>query len=430
MKLSPSRVAAFEILCRIDARHEFSSSLLNDSELKLSDKDSRLCHELVLGTLRRQILLDRYIDALTQSRKLDAEVRIILRLALHQLYFLDKIPDHAIVNEAVGLTGRARKSSARGLVNAVLRSAIRKKPEVVFEDDLERLSIETSHPKWLLEKWSCQFGFERARDLAIANNQEPKLYFRKTPVSINTSMPLVGKKFDRVRGCYIAEAISVELRRLVEDGMIYIQDAGSQLVANAIDIDSGERFLDVCASPGGKTMAVVTNALSNDQQNIGFFAGDISSRRIKILADTIARQQGNSKIVQYDASVSMPFEESSFDHVLIDAPCTGTGTIRHNPEIRYFIQPSDFGRMQQTQIAILNNAADIVKKGGRLIYSTCSLEREENEDVCEHFMNERSNFRQLSPRIPERFVTKDGYGRTFPPHDDIDGFFIATFERI
>lgn len=430
MKLSPSRVTAFEILIRIDVQHEFSSPLLHQYEQKLGEQDRRLCHELVLGTLRRQILLDRYIDILTRSRKLDIEVRIILRLALYQLYFLDKIPSHAIVNEAVGLTARARKSSARGLVNAVLRSASRQKPEFVCKDPIEQLSIETSHPRWLVEKWTGQFGFELCQKLTDANNQTPVTYFRKTPFGIDAKLPEGVRQLNEIPGCFFTNSIGPGLRELLEDGKIYVQDAGSQLVANAVVIEGGNLFLDVCASPGGKTMAIVTNSLVADQENVRFYAGDLSNRRINLLSETIAKQKGKVDIVQYDAAIALPFEENIFDRVLVDAPCSGTGTIRHNPEIRYFIQPQDFERMHQRQIAILNNAANHLKCGGRLIYSTCSLEPEENERVCEHFLADRNDFRQTVPEVPGEFLTKDGYGKTFPANDSMDGFFIATFERI
>ena len=430
MKLSPSRVTAFEILTRIEVQHEFSSSLLHQYQQKLDEQDRRLCHELVLGTLRRQLLLDKLIKILTKSRKLDIEVRIILRLGLYQLYYLDKIPNHAIVNEAVGLTVRARKSSARGLVNAVLRSASREKPELVFEDEIDGLSIETSHPKWLVEKWTQQFGFELCQKLAIANNEPPKTYFRKTPLGIDATLPEDVREFHEVPGCFLANSIGSKLRELVDDGKIYVQDAGSQMVANAVTIESGNLFLDVCASPGGKTMAIVTNSLVSGQTNTRFYAGDLTDRRINLLSETIIKQKGKAEIVQYDAQLPLPFEENTFDRVLVDAPCTGTGTIRHNPEIRYFVQPKDFGRMQQRQIAILNNAANLLKHGGLVIYSTCSIEPEENEMVCEQFLAGRDDFRQAAPQIPVRFVTKNGYGRTFPATDDMDGFFIATFERI
>jgi len=430
MKLSPSRVTAFEILTRIEVQHEFSSSLLHQYQQKLDEQDRRLCHELVLGTLRRQLLLDKLIKILTKSRKLDIEVRIILRLGLYQLYYLDKIPNHAIVNEAVGLTVRARKSSARGLVNAVLRSASREKPELDFEDEIDQLSIESSHPKWLVEKWTQQFGFELCQELAIANNEPPKTYFRKTPLDIDATLPEDVREFHEVPGCFLANSIGSKLRELVDDGKIYVQDAGSQMVANAVTIESGNLFLDVCASPGGKTMAIVTNSLVSGQTNTRFYAGDLTDRRINLLSETIIKQKGKVEIVQYDAQLPLPFEENTFDRVLVDAPCTGTGTIRHNPEIRYFIQPQDFERMQQRQIAILNNAANLLKHGGRVIYSTCSIEPEENEMVCEQFLSGRDDFRQTAPQISSRFVTKNGYGRTFPATDDMDGFFIATFERI
>jgi 16S rRNA (cytosine967-C5)-methyltransferase len=230
-----------------------------------------------------------------------------------------------------------------------------------------------------------------------------------------------------VDDCFIADSFDAKLRRLADDGEIYFQDEASQLVTQAAKPASGESFFDVCASPGGKTTAIVSQAMSAQKAGKALFlAGDVTDRRVKLLRATCLKQGlDNVSIVQYDAAFSLPLADRTFDVVFVDAPCTGTGTIRHNPEIRYIVEPSDLERMQAIQLAIFANAAKLVKAGGRLIYSTCSLELEENEAVIDAFLASRSGWRTVPPSIPERLRTADGYARTFPHRDRADGFFIA-----
>jgi 16S rRNA (cytosine967-C5)-methyltransferase len=414
------------VLFRVETRSEFTSFLLPEFEDRLQPIDRGLCHELVLGTLRRQIYLDRVIDVLTVGKRLDVEVRVILRLGIFQLLFLERVPAHAAVNDAVALTVRAKKSSARGLVNAVLRKAARGLPEMKFSDNLDRLCVETSHPRWLVERWTQRYGVGYAAAIATANNQPPPITFRRTFRGRDTDLSQY-ELSKIVDDCFIADSFDAKLRRLADDGEIYFQDEASQLVAQAAKPASGESFFDVCASPGGKTTAIVSQAMSAQKAGKALFlAGDVTDRRVKLLRATCLKQGlDNVSIVQYDAAFSLPLADRTFDVVFVDAPCTGTGTIRHNPEIRYIVEPSDLERMQAIQLAIFANAAKLVKAGGRLIYSTCSLELEENEAVIDAFLASRSGWRTVPPSVPERLRTADGYARTFPHRDRADGFFIA-----
>jgi len=429
-KISPARRAAYDVLFVIETERAFSSVLLPEFEADLSPLDRGLCHELVLGVLRHQIKFDRLLHELTDRRKLDIEVRVILRLGLFQLLYLERIPAHAAVNDAVALVARAKKSSARGLVNAVLRKATRGLPELTCADDLDRVSVETSHPRWLIERWADELGFTDAVRIADANNRVPHLAFRKTYKGRDVEIDKNYRASEFVDGCFIADSFDSELRRLAENGEIYFQDEASQLVAASVKLVAGESFLDVCAAPGGKTTAIVGEALlkNPDKQKALLVGGDITDRRVHLLRETCIRQGlANIEIVRYDASVALPFADRSFDCILVDAPCTGTGTIRHNPEIRYFLESSDVGRMQKIQLAILANAAHVIRPGGCLIYSTCSLERDENESVCKQFLSANGNLRIVKPNVPDRFVTADTFARTFPHRDKTDGFFIAAF---
>lgn len=419
MKISPSRIAAFEILSKIETERSFSSVLLPIAEEKLEPKDRALCHELTLGTLRRQIYLDRIIEQLTRGKKLDSAVRVILRIALYQLIFLDKIPAHAAINDSVNLVQMVKKTSAKGFVNAVLRRFTREKIELEFADETEKISVETSHPKWLIERWIGQFGFHETARLAEANNETPKLSFRFT-----------AKTTDAIREAFTKENIPTDkkyLRELAENGKIYFQDEGSQLIGNAVDLNENDRFLDVCAAPGSK-VTQIQNSQFKIQNLIA--AGDFYWQRVKVLQENCFRQgAANINILQYDAEKALPFADESFDVVLIDAPCSGTGTIRHNPELRYFLEEKDFSELADKQRKILNNASKLIKSGGRIIYSTCSLEKEENEEVCAEFLAENGGFRLVDPNVSPAFLTPEGFARTFPQRDKMDGFFIAVFEK-
>ncbi|HYJ92149.1 MAG TPA: 16S rRNA (cytosine(967)-C(5))-methyltransferase RsmB [Pyrinomonadaceae bacterium] len=432
MGISPARKAAFDTLLRIQIDKSFSSVLLPIYEEKLSSADRALCHELVLGVLRRQMLLDRFADLFTKGRKLDLEVRLALWLGLFQILYLARVPHYAVVNDSVALVVRAKKSSAKGLVNAVLRKVTSETPKLSFDDETERISVKTSHPRWLIEKWTAQFGVARAEKIAAANNQLPKLSFRRTLKATNTLPIIKYRQSQFVRDGFIADSFDADLKRLAENGEIYFQDEASQMVAAAVDISEGGKFLDVCAAPGGKTGAIATRFAPNngEPQKRLFVAGDLHPQRVQFLRENLLKQGIQFiNVVQYNAAHSLPFASEIFVSVLVDAPCSGTGTIRHNPEIRYFVQPEDFAGLQRTQLAILTNASKLLKPGGTLVYLTCSLEREENESVCEMFLNERKDFTIVKPNVPDRFIATDGFAHTFPDRDDMDGFFIAVLRR-
>lgn len=416
MKISPARIAAFEILTKIEKEKAFSSVLLPIYEAKLPEIDKGLCHEITLGVLRKQLFLDAVIEKLTNGKKIDSAVKIILRIALYQLKFLDKIPAHAAINDAVNLAHRAKKTSAKGFVNAVLRRFTRENIQLNFPDETTRISVETSHPKWLIEKWIAEFGFEETEKLAIANNETPKLDFRFTA---KTSEKTKQK---------IEELSKNDLYELAEKGEIYFQDEGSQMVGNTVQLKNNEKFLDICAAPGSKTTLVASENVKDKNLII---AGDLNFQRVNFLRGNCENQGVDFvNVLQFDAEKNLPFADESFDVALLDAPCSGTGTIRHNPEIRYFLTEKDFAELSGKQRAILKNASKVIKRGGRLIYSTCSLELEENETVCEEFLAENTEFRLIETNLSGQFVTEKGFARTFPQKDKTDGFFIAVFSKI
>ncbi|MDQ3220775.1 MAG: 16S rRNA (cytosine(967)-C(5))-methyltransferase RsmB [Acidobacteriota bacterium] len=440
MKISPARIAAFEILSKIESETAFSSVLLPLYATLLSPPDRALCHQLTLGILRKQMYLDCVIGNFGKGKKIDPAVRIALRIGLYQLLFLDRIPDYSAINDSVNLVQYAKKTSAKGFVNAILRRATRENISCEYADDIERISVEASHPRWLIEKWIGRFGVAETERLAHSNNEISEITFRFTARSsqkirekfLNNwneqKTVSVVKMSEFVEDCFIADDIDTELLDLVENGEIYFQDEASQMVAVSIDIRSGDKFLDVCAAPGSKTTLIAGREMMKTETVV---AGDLHWPRASFLRDNCRNQGvGFVHVLQYDAESELPFANESFDVVLLDAPCSGTGTIRHNPEIRYSLKPSDLAGLSQKQLTLLQNASKAVKQGGRLIYSTCSLETEENEQICEKFIADNPRFSMIKPRVPERFMNADGFAQTLPHRDNMDGFFIAAFEKV
>lgn len=428
MAISPSRKAAFDALMRIDLQNAHSSEALAEVETGLNEKDRSLCHEIVLGTIRHQIELDREIDILTKSKKLDLEVRTAIRIGLYQIRFLDRVPAYSAINESVELVRRAKKASAAGFTNAVLRRASRERVVIAFVDELDKISVETSHPRWLIERWSEQFGIDAAKDIATANNEMPQIAFRRTNVATTSEQYAVLSNFKasgNVEGCFISERSSAELLALGEAGVVYFQDEGSQLAASIVsNTESPFRILDLCAAPGSKTGSIAM------QPHSFLAAGDVSGKRLSFLKQNLAEQGITSvPLCQYDAESELPFADGSFDVVFADVPCSGTGTIRHNPEIRFRSSESNISVLSDKQLKIAENASKLVRPGGLLIYATCSLEIEENESVIGRLLDRTTDFRLENSGSPQKFETPEGYIRTFPHRDGFDGFFIAIMRR-
>jgi len=424
--ISPARLVAFNILQQVETG-AFSSILLAAEEPRLIPADRALCHELVLGVLRWQLLLDKIVEHFAKRRidSLDPAVRIALRLGLYQLRFLTRIPASAAVNESVRLVRHARLSSATGFVNAVLRRAIREAnydPASEVSDPLETISIRTSHPRWLIERWANQFGVEEAEAFAEANNVVPSTVFRVVGVRTNEAEVLerlrsAGATVEAshvAKGAWRVSGVTSLVRELSAAGQIYLQDEASQHVAEVLDVKPGERALDLCAAPGGKTTLMADRA----DDNARIVAADRSAARMEtVIATTNLQGLKSIKPLLLDAGEKLPFGSNVFDKVLLDAPCSGTGTLRRNPEIRWRLKEVDIRAFAETQKRFLANAAEVVRHGGRLVYSTCSVERGEDEEVIEEFVARDKRFKLVSTE------------RTWPQVDGCDGFFIARMER-
>lgn len=421
-EISPARVAAFNILKQVE-NGAFSSVLLAAEEPRLQPADRSLCHELVLGVLRWQLLLDAIVEHFSKRRveSLDAAVRIALRLGLYQLRFFTRVPASAAVNESVSLVRAARLSSATAFVNALLRRAVREPeydPAAEVSDPLEKIAVRTSHPAWLIERWASWLGVAQAEAFAQANNLVPPNTFRVVAnrgnqFEVLSKLREAGAALESspvVNGAWRVSGATSLLRELSASGEIYLQDEASQLVAHLLEAKPGERVLDLCAAPGGKTTMIADR--TGDRATV--IAADRSATRMETVAATTRLHQlkGIRRLI-LDATNSLPFRAESFDKVLVDAPCSGTGTLRRNPEIRWRLSPDDIPVLAASQKQILRHAVRVLKPGGRLVYSTCSVEREENEEV----IAEVDNLRLLKTF------------RTWPHIDGSDGFFIGAFEN-
>jgi 16S rRNA (cytosine967-C5)-methyltransferase len=439
MAVSPAREAAFTILLRVEREAAFAVELLHSSLLDpLSSADRNLATEIVMGVLRWRSVLDQTIARLsfTPFRKLDVEVLTALRMGAYQKQFLSKIPSHAAVNETVDLVKWAKKASAAGLVNAVMRKVKRGFEPNPNLSGVDSLASSLAHPKWLVERWEAHFGPHTAKGICDYDQRVPRTALRLTSPDDEAALTRAGVQLapgallESARVVISGEVAATELFR---NGRVMIQDEGSQLVAALLG--TGNRILDCCAAPGGKAAALATRLPEAE-----IFAAELHPHRARLLRRMAP--QANVHVVTADA-LALPFA-AEFDGVLADVPCSGTGTLARNPEIKWRLRPEDLQDLQSRQKAILSAAMRHVAPGGRLVYSTCSLEPEENEHVLTACLQENSGFK-IVPVLEElrrlqragEFVWNDvaklvdgDFLRTIPGVHPCDGFFAAILEKL
>jgi 16S rRNA (cytosine967-C5)-methyltransferase len=459
MSISPARAAAFDILLRVECESSYASDLLHSSSYeRLRTPDHALATELVMGVLRWRSRLDAGIATASSQplSKLDTEILVALRLALYQFLWLDRVPQRAALHESVELVKRARKRSAAPFVNAVLRklsaAPLKRGPLDDDEDDHEHASPEAlarafAHPQWLVERWAREYGISAAYQICKHDQSIPA-------TAIRLRMPAAQEQLNHQQsnqegillapGSLLASARRLEAGDITKTqafrtGEIVIQDEASQLVAALIS--RGSQILDCCAAPGGKTLA-----LSDYNPAATIIAVELHPHRARLLQKLLrahaSHSTGRIQIVTADAQ-HLPVARH-FDRILADVPCSGTGTLARNPEIKWRLTKADLGELQARQSAILRSALAQVAPGGRLIYSTCSLEREENENVVERVLPENVDFRLLDCRPDlERLkaageltwpdissLTRGPYLRTIPGIHPCDGFFAAILQKV
>lgn len=445
MSGSPARTAAFEILLRVERDNSFASELLHSARyMGLEAADHGLATELVLGVLRWRSVLDVTVGALSSQplQKLDAEVLTALRLAAYQLGWLDRIPARAAIHESVELVKRARKRSAAPFANAVLRKLAdsglltKQTPDrIQASPNPPALAAASAHPIWLVERWAAQLGLQVAQRICAFDQTVPLTAIRMRNA---TEDELQREGVELAAGAFLSSSrrvVSGDVTRtkaFAEDRLA-IQDEASQLVAALVG--RGARILDCCAAPGSKTSSIADR---NPQALI--VAVELHPHRADILRKRVSAK--NLQIITGDVSTLSVNE--LFDRVLADVPCSGTGTLAHNPEIKWRLRPADLADLGFRQRAILEAAMHHVAVGGKLIYSTCSLEREENEAVIEETLASNPSFRVREGRAELEHLRSQGelvatdrpallsgpYIRTIPGIHPSDGFFVAILERI
>ncbi len=456
MPISPARMIAYLILQKLESGRDFAVDLLQRHEVsELKEADRRLATEMVMGVLRWRGGLDFQIENLSGKKvdRFDSEVRTALRMGVYQIRFLERIPKRAVVDDAVELTKAARKRSAAGLVNAVLRKC-ESPDQRLLGRDFENLSAENlesvsrAFPSWILQRWATNFetatesGKTAALRLAHACLATPRTTLRVVDAAANLHDVQSGLESEgvatspcRFAGAHglVVESGHVQSTRLYREGRVVIQDEASQLVAELVAPEPGQSVLDLCAAPGMK--------LGQISQSLGtgtLVACDRSASRLRTLARLLPRQIPAAvqlSLVRLDAGQVLPFR-TRFDRILLDAPCSGTGTLARNPEIKWRLRSQDIARLAELQAKMLRNALSVLAPGGRLVYATCSLEPEENEQVVEKILNELPEFQALGaneltniyPHLASLFDSK-GFFRTRPDLHAMEGFNAAIIVR-
>jgi 16S rRNA (cytosine967-C5)-methyltransferase len=452
--VSPARVEAYAILRAVNRGRADLPTAVAAARARLDDpRDRALAAGIAAGTLRWLGALDAVIGAYARGgvARLDQEVLEILRMGAYQLLHLERVPPSAVVHDAVELARARGKRSAAGLVNAVLRRIDRERdrlplpprPQEPGDRDaaLDYLSITLSHPRWLVERWLSRVGFDAAEAWLRFDNEPAPVTLRVNTLRIDrdglaTRLRSLGIDSEPTR--YAPEGLRVTRGHLLDtplagEGLFVVQDESSQLVGAYVGASPGERALDACAAPGGKTLVLAAGVGAEGR----VVAADLRPRRVALLARTL-RQAGASPVhvVRADAERPLPFA-AAFDAVLLDAPCSGLGTIRRDPEIRWRRRADDLPALAQSQRRMLDQAAVVVRPGGRLVYATCSSEPEENEEVVASFLRDWPDYRAVPPAetglrgaAAAEVFDAAGHLRTWPFRHGLEAFFAAMLRRM
>ncbi len=432
--MAGARSFVIKLLCKMESSASYSNLLLDNalSRSQLSEQDKRFASALFYGTLERSYTLDAVIAAHLRSPKdkLSNEVRNILRTGLYQLLYMDSVPDSAAVDESVKLAKRLRNPALAGFVNGVLRSFIREDKQLPKgQSKAQQLSIEYSCPQWLTEKWLREYGEQTALAMLSSSlGQAP------TTVKVNTlKMPIEDiisllaadgfkvKAAEPVKDALYVSGGSIEQSRAYKAGLVHVQDISCMLCCMALDPAEGQTVLDICSAPGGKAFTAA-EMMNNKGRLLAF---DLHENRVRLIKSG-AERLGLS-IIEAMPNDGKCFNEKlpMADRVLCDVPCSGLGVIRRKPEIKYK-SPEEFERLPQIQYEILSVSSGYVKAGGRLVYSTCTLSRAENDEVAERFLSEHQDF--VPAELPKELSSSCKVTIT-PDRFNSDGFFIAAFTR-
>ncbi len=447
-KKKTPRAICLDILNRVEGAGFHLDRLLTDSFKRyrhLTSLDRSFLTELAYGVIRWREKLDWVARQFSKipPEKIELETFNILRLGLYQILFLSRTPASAAVNESVELAKQIRGKGGAGFVNAVLRSCIRQKDEIrypdITKDPALSISVTQSHPLWLVQRWLMEKGVKETLRICAFNNQISSLILRTNILRINRKDLIEKLREESLKphpAAYSEEGILLEdppptsELPFLKEGLYVIQDEASQLVTYVLDPMPEERILDACAAPGGKT-----THMAQKMENRGeIYALDLSRRKLHLVEELCQRLGVKiARVLEADAAASLPLPRGLlFDRVLADVPCSGFGTLRKNPDLKWKRGEEDVRRLSEVQLAILNNLSAFLKKGGVLVYSTCTVFHEENEDVVETFLGGHPEFRldQIEKTGDKwRPFIHNGYFKTFPPKDAMDGFFVARLKK-
>ena len=445
MPLSPARLAAFRILMNIERGGGFAVDMLHDDPVnRLNEADRRLATELVYGALRQKSCLDWYLASSVERPlgQLDREVRMVLRLGAYQILFLSRVPAHAAVHQSVELVKASGKRSAAGLINAVLRKADKAGFEQVCGqlplDSSHGLSLRFSHPEWLVRRWIDRWGWKHASVVLRENNCPPKVHFRSNSPRLGQEEMAATLEAEGYRvypypmgeGIWVVDEGDLTQSSLFRGGEVAIQGAGCQVIARLLELKPSDVCLDLCSGAGGKASHLAQ--LGKGQASV--LCLDSNFTRLRIARERHGRQWPGLRWVVADGTRPLPLS-ARFDKILVDAVCSGTGTLRRNPEIRWRLRAEDLARLAGLQFNLLENAAERVKPGGILVYATCSLEPEENEQVVERFLSSHPGFRfktaydeELKPGEGLNPYCRDGFLWLGPLVTRSDGVFAAVMQ--
>jgi 16S rRNA (cytosine967-C5)-methyltransferase len=432
-----ARSLAIHVLSRVAATDAYLNVVLDGAldEFPLRDpRDSSLCTELCYGTTRRQLQIDSVLAKLADRRLETIEDKVLsaLRLGIYQLFFM-RVPKHAAVGDTVDALKHMGVERASGFVNAILRKASG------FEtlpspggDEVAQLSFSSSHPEWLVRRFVRQFGLERARIMVESNNDAPPLTVRTNTRKITrdellTQLTDVGLQVKACEfsplGISFVSPGNVDELFGYREGLWQVQDEAAQLVGAYAQIPLKAKVLDVCAAPGGKSCHL---AQTNE-----VLAIELHQHKLRKIESEAKRLQVTDRLTwkQFDAT-KLTEEFGQFDAVVIDAPCTGLGTLRRHPELRSRRQEKDFGELTSLQREIFSAAQSVVKPGGLLIYAVCSPDNAEGPDQVEMFLRSHPDFTAEPPKVPGNWPTWQGYLRTLPGPEGFDGFFAARLRKM
>lgn len=449
MRKKNPRAISLEILNRIEETDRHPDDLLSDSFKRyrhLTPLDRAFLTELTYGVLRWRERLDWIVRRFSKVpfEKIDFEISSILRLGLYQIFFLTRTPASAAVNESVELAKKIRGKGGGGFVNAILRTAIREKEEISYPD-MEKdpafyISIVQSHPLWLIRRWVEELGVRETLRVCEANHRISGLTLRTNTLKMSRG-DLIEKLREKglnplpssfsEEGVLLRDPPPTSELPFLKEGLYLIQDEASQLVTSILGPKPGERILDACAAPGGKT-----THMAQRMENQGeIHALDLNREKLNRIEEG-CRRLGIKIVKTAKGDATRPlafFKGLEFDRILADVPCSGFGTLRKNPDLKWRRGEKDIGRLSQLQSSVLKNLSGYVKEGGILVYSTCTVFHEENEDVIEGFLAQHPAFQldQMVEVLPEKchFLIRNGFFKTFPPRDEMDAFFVARLKK-